>query len=465
MLVVFAIAASACVGQRAESPSPVVRLDALDSFVADEMARQRIPGCGIALLHRGEPVKVRGYGLANLEHDVAATSATIFQSGSMGKQFTAALVMLLVEDGRLRLDESIATYLPTTPAALRAITIRHLLNHTSGLADYTTESFDYRRDRTEDELLGLAFAQPLEFAAGARWSYSNTGYVILGILAGKVGGRFYGDQLRDRIFAPAGMKTAQIIDEAGIVPHRADGYQLDGEVMKHHDWVAPTINTTADGALYYSIDDLVAWNQVLRSGAILRPESWDQVYAPARLNSGKTFPYAAGWFVAPINGHRVFRHGGAWQGFRTDLLRYPDDDVTVIALCNLATAEPERLTDGLAALLDPSLAAPALAPIPDRDPAITARLHGLLAAAAAGTLAATDFAGLRAGMFAHVQQLYPTLLGRLGAPTRVTLVSREELGDDVVFGYQVTYTTATFDVALALGPDDKIASFRVRPRR
>ena len=147
--------------------------------------------------------------------------------------------------------------------------MRHLLTHTSGIPDYGPETVDFRKDYTEEELARLAFGLKLEFAPGSRWNYSNTGYVLLGIIVGKASGRFYGDLLAERVFAPLGMKTARVISEADIVPNRAAGYRLVDGQLKNQEWVAPKLNTTADGSLYLSVLDLVAWDRGLRAGAVL----------------------------------------------------------------------------------------------------------------------------------------------------------------------------------------------------
>lgn len=330
--------------------------DRIDAIVRAEMGRQRIPGVAVAVVRGAKVVKSQGYGYANVEHAVPVGPETIFQSGSIGKQFTSALVMLLVEDGKIRLDDSVREYLPDAPDSWQAITIRHLLTHTSGVPEYTDGAIDYRRDYSEEELTRLAYGLPLEFAPGERWRYSNTGYLLLGVVVHKASGTFYGDLLRTRVFRPLGMKTARIISEADIVPHRAAGYQLVAGELKNQDWVAPTINTTADGALYLSLQDFIAWDRGLRAGALLKAASWAQVYEPVRLTSGETYPYGFGWDVEEIAGQRVQRHGGAWQGFETYIARYLGDDLSIVVLTNLSDAEPSRIVDGIAAIYNPALA-------------------------------------------------------------------------------------------------------------
>jgi N-acyl-D-aspartate/D-glutamate deacylase/CubicO group peptidase (beta-lactamase class C family) len=329
--------------------------DPIDVIVERELAAQRIPGVAIAVVRRGEVVKAQGYGLANVEHNVPVATETIFQSGSLGKQFTAALVMLLVEDGKLALSDPLTKFYPDAPASWRAITVRHLLTHTSGLADYTAGKIDYRRDYSEDDLARLAYEMPLDFAPGDQWKYSNTGYVLLGALVRKAAGSFYGDLLRDRVFAPLGMTTARVISEADIVPHRAAGYRLTRGTLQNQEWVAPQLNTTADGSLYLSLRDLIAWDRGLRAHAVLKPESWSAMFEPVRLNSGRRHPYGFGWDVERLAGQDVRRHGGSWQGFKTYIARYLGDDLTIIALANLAQAQPERIVNAIAEHFIPKL--------------------------------------------------------------------------------------------------------------
>src|SRR5215204_5808755 len=193
-------------------------------FIRSEMERQKIPGVSLAVVKDGKPWIVKGYGFANLEHQVPVKPETIFQTGSVGKQFTATAVMLLVEEGRIGLDEKISKYLGEVPEAWKNITIRQVLSHTSGMTDYPTD-FDFRRDYTEDELLKRANGIPLAFHPGEKWSYSNLGFVTLGVIIHKVTGKFYGDFLQERVFRPLGMTTARVISESDIVPNRASGYR------------------------------------------------------------------------------------------------------------------------------------------------------------------------------------------------------------------------------------------------
>ena len=326
----------------------------IDDYVRAEMEAQKIPGLSLAIMKNGEIVLAKGYGLANVEHQVAVKPETIFQSGSMGKQFTATAVMMLVEEGKVSLDDKITKYFPDAPESWRNITVRHLLTHTSGLGDYP-DDFDLRRDYTEDELVQRIRTIPLAFQPGEKWSYSNLGYVMLGVLIHKVSGKFYGDFLQERVFKPLGMTTARVISEADVVPNRAAGYRLVNGELKNQDWVSPTLNTTADGALYLTVYDMAKWDAALYTEKLLKRSSLEQMWTAVKLNDGKTFPYGFGWALGEVRGHHIIEHGGAWQGFKSQISRYVDDKLTIVVFANQARANPAKIAHGVAAIFDPQL--------------------------------------------------------------------------------------------------------------
>jgi len=433
----------------------------IDEFVLSEMTRQQIPGVAVGVVVKGEVVKARGYGMANLEHRVPVASDTLFESASVGKQFTATAVMLQVEDGKLALTDPLTRFFPNAPDSWRSITVRHLLTHTSGIPDYSEERIDYRKDYSEDDLVKIAESMPLEFKPGARWSYSNTGYVLLGIIIHKVSGSFYGDVLADRVFKPLGMTTARIISEADIVLNRAAGYRLESGQVKNQDWVAPSLNTTADGSLYLSVNDLIAWDKGLRSRAILSPASWDQVLQPVRLNSGKSYPYGFGWFIDERNGEPLYQHSGSWQGFKTHIARFIGEDLSVIVLCNLAQADPQRIVDGITAIARPVLAVPTPVPIEDQEPHVTARVIRLLEQARAGTLRPGEFAYWRAGSFEASATRLRARLRELGDTLRVVLVRRADIGDDREFVYELKFTGQQMYLRLLLTPEDRVSDLEL----
>lgn len=221
----------------------------IDRVVNEQMLANKIPGVSLAVLRKGKIVLLKSYGLANVEHQAPVKPETIFQSGSIGKQFTAAAVMILIQENKLSLDDRVSKYIPELPATWKDITNWHLLTHTSGLGDYPPE-IDLKRDYTEDEFLAAFKKAPLDFEPGTSWNYSNVGYVTLGILIGKITGKFYGDFVKERLFQPLDMTTARIISEADIVPNRAAGYRLvKGELrtrngFHHRQTPPPMVRTT-----------------------------------------------------------------------------------------------------------------------------------------------------------------------------------------------------------------------------
>ncbi len=354
--------------------STVAQADPVDDFVLEEMKRTNTPGIAIAIVRDGKIVREQGFGLANVEHQVAVKPETVFQSGSVGKQFTAALVMLLAEEGKLNLDDSITKYLPNSPKAWQRITVHHLLTHTGGVGD-PEKKVNLRKDYSDAEMIALAASMPLRFQPGQRWEYSNTGYHLLGFILNKAGGKFYGEQLRERIFAPLGMGT-QVISESDIVPHRAAGYLRDGGKLKNQEWVSPTMNRTADGSLYLTARDLALWDLALHGGKILSARAKEASWTPVKLQDGSTYPYGFGWELRPVNGHRRVAHNGLWQGFHTQISRFIDDKLTVIVLGNSASAPAEKIASKLAAHYLPGLIKPALA---DTEPEVTALARHALA--------------------------------------------------------------------------------------
>ena len=375
----------------------VVPADAVDELLVSHMQRHQVPGISLAICRDGKVVRATGYGLANVELDVATKPETVFQTGSVGKQFTAMAVMMLVDEGRLGLDDPISKYFPDAPATWKDITVRHLLTHTSGIKDWEGKTdIDYRKDYTEDELVQVAMKLPPDFAPGTQWSYSNTGYVLLGILVHKVSGRFYGDFLAERVFAPLGMESTRVISESDIVKNRAAGYTLEQGKLQNQEWVSPSLNTTADGSLYTTTLDLAKWDAALGSRRFLKPESYEAMWSPVQLRDDTSFPYGFAWFLDVQRHEPAIQHSGSWQGFKAAIVRYPGRKLTVIVLANLAEAEPMRLATTVAGLVDSDLAWPdTRANVVDPDPVRTARLREVLQSWAKGEPSPAMAKGLR----------------------------------------------------------------------
>ena len=325
--------------------------DRVRVFVLTEMQNQHIPGLSLLVSKNGKPIRTEGYGVSNLELNVPAKPETIFQSGSVGKQFTATAVMMLVEAGKVGLEDPLTKYFPEAPSPWKQVTVRELLSHTAGFTDYPKD-FDEQKHYTEEELLKIVEAIPLAYPPGTNWSYSNLGYLTLGILIHKVTGEFYGDFLQKRIFRPLEMSTTRIISEADIIPNRSAGYRLVNGEVKNQEWVSPSLNTTADGSLYFSILDLAKWDAALYTDRLLKKSSLAQMWTVTPLRNGQrnSGHYGYGWFIEVQDGHRLIEHEGQWQGFETQISRYVDDALTVVVLTNLAEAKPDLIAHGVASL-------------------------------------------------------------------------------------------------------------------
>jgi CubicO group peptidase (beta-lactamase class C family) len=321
----------------------------VDEYVKAEMQRQHIPGLSLLVAKNGKIVQAEGFGLANVELQVPVKPESVFQSGSVGKQFTATAVMMLVEQGKVSLEDPLTKYFKDAPASWKDVTVRELLSHTAGFGDYPKD-FNFRKDWTEDELLKLVEGIPLAYPPGTKWQYSNLGFLTLGILIHRVTGEFYGDFLQQRIFHPLDMSATRIISEADIVPNRSAGYRLVKGELKNQEWVSPAMNTTADGSLYFTTLDLAKWDAALYTEKLLKRSDLDLMWTVAKLKNGQPNKghYGFGWFIDERNGHRCIHHEGSWQGFETAIDRYVDDQLTVIALTNLAGAKPGKITEHVA---------------------------------------------------------------------------------------------------------------------
>jgi CubicO group peptidase (beta-lactamase class C family) len=377
-------------------PLTAVQTDAIDQLVKSEMARQRIPGVEVGVYSRGRVLLAKGYGLADVELNVPVTAETLMQSGSVGKQFVSAAIMMLVEENKLSLDDSITRYFPDAPATWKPILIKNLLSHTSGLSEYESDDrvvpngpFYLRLDFTEDELIKKIYALPIEWAPGEKWGYRNTNYVVLGVLIHKVTGERYAQFLHDRIFAPLGMTSTRLISDRDIIKNRSSGYEIDDQgQLKNQEWVSPTFNSTADGTLYFNALDLAKWDEALYTTRLLTRASLERIWTVYPLNDDKPNPdnYGFGWEITQFHGHKLIEHGGAWQGFTCDISRYPDDSLTVVVLTNLDAghSRPGIIAHVVAGLVEPVLIPAKLAPVSDNDPGIAAAVRALLDQLVAG---------------------------------------------------------------------------------
>lgn len=339
----------------AQSPPSEAALAALDDWAPSFLAEHQIPGALVALAADGEVLVSRSYGLADVELAVPVSDQSVFEIGSISKQFVAAAALLLVEEARLRLDDPVQTHLPEIPSEWYSATVRQLLTHTSGIPDYEEiGSYDvYGVRLTPEEVIRIAHARPMDFAPGAGYAYSNTGYFLLSRIVERIEGEPLGAVLERRIFGPLGMTQTRFADPEAIIPHRASGYWVDKAGALINRRPTERSSTLGAGGLLSSARDLALWDHALDGEAVLSAASKEAMWTPGRLAdgsvprraSGDEVAYGLGWVVSPLRGLRAQHHSGQVAGFVTYFARFPDQNVAVIVLTNRYQANARPLRD------------------------------------------------------------------------------------------------------------------------
>jgi CubicO group peptidase (beta-lactamase class C family) len=329
--------------------------DAVDDLVRAEMDKQRIPGLSLAVVRDGKVVKEAGYGHANVELQVPATLETMYQLASVTKQFIAAAIMMLAQEGKLGIDDPVSMHVEGTPESWKDITLRHLLTHTSGIV--RDDGAGFRGFLTEEGVLKEIAGKKLEFAPGEKWAYSNAGFNMLALVIRKRGGQRWDEFLQERIFTPLEMKATRRYSPAAIIPNRASGYLMVDNVLQN----APaTPRSLASGGLVTNVRDLAKWDAALYTDKFLKPASLEQMWTPVKLKNGTSIVaqgggYGFGWSIRIVKQHRLVGHGGSRPGFSTFFARFVDDRLTVILLSNRDAARLPPLVEKIAAHYIPSL--------------------------------------------------------------------------------------------------------------
>ena len=334
---------------------PSTHIDGIFSALKSSNA----PGAAVLVVRNGQPVFRRGYGVTDLRTQRPIDAKTNFRLASFTKQFTAASIMLLVRDGKLHYDDRLTDIFPEFPAYGKSITVRNLLNHTSGLPDYEDLLMKQYPDTPEEKIPQILDAGVLKllerqtsgkFAPGSKWEYSNSGYAVLAMIVEKASGKGFGQFLQERIFTPLKMTNTLAYEKGkNEVPHRAYGHsKIDG--VWHETDQSPTSAVLGDGGIYSSLDDLAKWDRSLRDHTLLSEEemrpaltSVQPTDGPAKSPSGKPISYGFGWFVDPYQGHKRMFHDGETIGFLTTIQRFPGDQLTVIVLANRSDVDPQAL--------------------------------------------------------------------------------------------------------------------------
>jgi D-alanyl-D-alanine carboxypeptidase len=320
--------------------------DPADDYIRAEMKRQNIPGLALAVVKDGVVVKAAGYGVAERKSQLPVTPDTLFKIASVSKQFMAAGIMLLVQDGRVSLADTIDRFIPDVPAPWRAITIRHLLSHTGGLG---REGPGWNPASVSDlEVIRSAYGVRLRSTPGTKWEYSNLGYTVLAEIMARVSGRPWREFIAERVFGPAGLSATRPTTVAPL-PVRATGYSDNEQLLEAPDWPA----VRPGGGFMSTVLDLAKWDAMLYRDTILSEKSRREMWAATPLAGGTRAPYGLGWFVSRPGARRQVWHNGGLPGFAAQMHRYYDDRVTVILLMNLDDVDDDVIASGIAELYLP----------------------------------------------------------------------------------------------------------------
>lgn len=337
----------------AQAKSRAELVGRIDSIMEAPIKAGRVVGASIAVIRARDTIAVRQYGKANIELNVATPPNAIYEIGSITKQFTGAAVMQLVEQGKLSLDDDISKLLPSFDATGHHITLRRLLDHSSGIRGYT-EMPEARSlfpfDLPRDTLLRLIEKAPYTFEPGEEQIYNNSAFFLVGLIIERVTGMSYGDYVQKNLFTPAGMRASHYCSETSVKPNKTSGYDWDasGPIQKHpisHKW------PFAAGSLCSTALDLVSWNETLhRTHTLMSAESYKTMLTPEKLNDGASLGYANGLAFTPVAGHRAIHHGGGINGWTTENDYFPDDSLSVVVLYNDAgPAGPADAAEAIAA--------------------------------------------------------------------------------------------------------------------
>lgn len=436
--------------------------DKIDAYIAAEMKKSHAPGVSIAVVQNGKTVYAKGYGMANVELSVPATADTEYELLSVGKQFTAVAVMLLVEEGRVALDDKITKYLPDAPAAWSSVTVKQLLSHTSGIPDYTNapgwrESI--RLDRSPQELIKPVMSLPLQFQPGEKWDYSNTNYYLLGMIVEKASGKSYADFLSERIFKPLGMNDTRVNNLSEIIRNRAAGYHWQRDALRNAEYISPTQKWAA-GNVVSTANDMAKWAIALDTAKLLKKESLDLMQMPAKLNSGEETKYGFANELDTDHGHAVAGHQGGGLAFNATLLRFPDDKLSVVVLSNLTQAPTQAMARRIASFYLPAISDERNRGIADADPKTTEILRGVLVDAAKGKANAALFAAeAQEKMIPFIERVGPRFLGSMGALQSFVLLEQTDAGANRIRRYRAAFANgASLIWTFELTKDGKILS-------
>lgn len=443
----------------------------VDATVQKLVDSKTIPGAAVAIVRDGKVVLTKAYGAADIEAKVSADENTKYEIGSVTKQFTAEGIMMLVEDGKVNLEDSVVKYLLDVPEIWKSVTVRQLLNQVSGIKNYTAvNKIVLEKEYTAKEILDMVRDLPLEFEPGTKWQYSNTNYYLLGLIIEKASGKSYADFMKERIFKPLGMNSTFVNTSGLKIEKKAAGYSPNKDGWHLQAPANPT-QPFAAGAIVSTAADMAKWEIALETGKLLNKNSYEQMWTSGKLADGKLTNYGFGWQVSKIGEVDFFGHNGGIAGFSSQILRFPKENLSVAVLVNGATRETDKLAYTIAGLYLPKVAE-ALAErekkvnetAADTDEATTKFLRETLEKFAAGEDVKDRFTpDAQANLFPDKAAQLKGLLSNFGAIKSFELVMDETIPQGKRRSYRVSFAAVKVRFTFAVTPEGKIASLALRP--
>jgi CubicO group peptidase (beta-lactamase class C family) len=432
--------------------------DAVDRYLQSEMKRLKIPGLTYGVMRDGKLVRSGALGLADLEHGVKSKKEDLFEIGSITKQFTAVATMLLVDQGKLSLDDPVTKHLDDAPKAWEGVTLRHMLYQVSGLPEYVmlpgiglTDEFD------RATFMKKVGEQPFDFKTGSTWAYSNTNYALLGFVIEKASGKPYMEFMTESVLKPLGMNQSRFSNPYDVVPRRSHGYLLNqGQVLRS---LPSSASINSDGTLMSNVEDMAKWDAALRSGKLLKPASYALLWSPAKLDTGRIRPYGMGFFLNSPKFPRFIGHHGNSAGYGAGHAHFPDKKLSVVVLANIYPAPGNQLAAGIAEILEPTLKFAIPSESPDPDTARTERVKQALTKLAASTID-PEFheVELTAPMATGRARNFPSPYAPFRTLKKFAFAGAEPLGGDTLLTYRIENDTRAFTGFFTYTPAGKVAN-------
>jgi len=428
-----------------------------DEYIRLMMSKKHIPGLSVAVLKEGKILKMQSYGFANIETRSPATNQTVYKIGSLSKQFIAAGVMLLQQDGKIKLDSPINKYLDSLPPAWEGISVRNLLVHTSGLVRDAPD-FDPPKVRPLSEDIKAIYSLPLDFTPGTQWDYSNMNYYVLAAIIEKITGANWGGWISKHIFERSGMSQTRTCNMTDLVPNRAGGYKSTSSGWENAEiWLA----LRPSGAFLTSITDLAKWYRMLCTNDLLKAASKKQMWTAMKLNDGKNTHYGFGWFIDSVNNHLRVHHDGGVPGFRSDFERFPDDTLSVIVLTNVGSVNAERMAQNIAGFFMPALKPLPAKALADKEPEITVRVKNFVNRLQQHSAIDTSTLSRELAKLYKKDQAR-TLAGAIsGKIYSVMLIERRERNSRRTYRYRLDYGYDYLDMVIQFDSQNKTTGYGI----